>query len=213
METLPDQPPLNNCRWVLYRRGSEGDGWQVLHRDLTGRTREPSPVAVLGSGDLLVSANPTLSEPGTRGGPAEPAVFRFDVDDRNAAPGKELPVWSGNPAFTEHSYRTFVGDGPADEVLYMQNVGYEVAHLSLLGGDGQWQGVGELKWPWGGEYPKPQPLRLCYPNVIMRDRAVHFFGVGDIVEPIPEWRREKHRITGRDWDYVFRRLFTPPRLT
>ena len=215
METLPDQPPLNNCRWVLYRRGSEGDGWQVLHRDLTGRTREPSPVAVLGSGDLLVSANPTLSEPGTRGGPAEPAVFRFDVDDRNAAPGKELPVWSGNPAFTEHSYRTFVGDGPADEVLYMQNVGYEVAHLSLLGGDGQWQGVGELKWPWGGEYPKPQPLRLCYPNVIMRDRAVHFFGVGDIVEPIPEWRREKHRITGRDWDYVFRRLFyaTTPDVT
>ena len=207
LETLPDQQPLNNCRWVLYRRGGEGEGWQIVHRDTTGRTREPSPVAVLGSGDLMVSANPTLAEPGTRGGAAEPAVFRFDADDPSAAAGKELPVWSGSPAFSEHSYRTFVGDRAAAEVLYMQNVGYDVAHMSLLGRDGRWQGVGELKWPWGGEYPKPQPLRLCYPNVIMRNRAAHFFGVGDIVEPIEEWREEKHRITGRDWDYVFRRLF------
>ena len=78
----------------------------------------------------------------------------------------------------------------------MQNVGYDVAHMSLLGRDGRWQGVGELKWPWGGEYPKPQPLRLCYPNVIMRNRAAHFFGVGDIVEPIEAWREEKHSDNG-----------------
>ena len=205
LETLPDQQPLNNCRWVLYRR--DAGGWQLVHRDTSGRTREPSPVVVLGSGDLLVSANPTLADPGTRGGPAEPAVFRFDTDDLSAGYRKELPAWIGMPAFTEHSYRTVVGDGAANEVLYMQNVGYDVAHMSLLCGDGQWQGLGELKWPWGGEYPEPQPLRLCYPNVIMRDRAVHFFGVGDIVEPIAAWRQEKHRLTGRDWDYVFRRLF------
>ena len=206
LETLADQQPLNNCRWVLYRRGAEGKGWQLVHRDFTGRTREPSPVAVLGSGDLLVSANPTLTEPGERGGLAEPTVFRFDTDDPGAAPRRELPDWTGKPAFTEHSYRTFVGDGAAGEVLYMQNVGHDVAHMSLLRSDGQWQGVGELKWPWASEYPKPEPLRLCYPNVTMQSRAVHFFGVGDIVEPIEEWREEKHRITGGAWDYVFRRL-------
>ena len=26
LETLADQQPLNNCRWVLYRRGAEGKG-------------------------------------------------------------------------------------------------------------------------------------------------------------------------------------------
>lgn len=205
LETLPDQQPLNNCRWVLYRR--RADGWQVVHRDTSGRTREPSPLALLANGDLLVSANPTLAEPGEYGGPAEPAVFRYDTADMESEHRRELPAWEGAPAFTEHSYRTVVGDGPANEVLYMQNVGYDVAHMSLLTSEGEWVGVGQLKWPWGGEYPEPQWLRLCYPNVIMRDRAVHFFGVGDIVEPMAEWKEEKHRITGRDWDYVFRRLF------
>ena len=137
----------------------------------------------------------------------EPADFRFDTADLDAECRKELPAWEGEPAFTEHSYRTVVGDGEANEMLYMQNVGYDVAHMSLLTREGQWRGAGELKWPWGGEYPEPQWLRLCYPNVIMRDRAVHFFGVWDIVEPMADWREEKYRITGRDWDYVFRRLF------
>jgi len=205
LETLPDQVPLNNCRWVLYRR-DEG-GWQLVHRDTTGRTREPSPLALLDRGDLLVSANPTQAEPGVYGGPAEPTVFRFDTTDMKAECRREVPVWEGQPGFTEHSYRTVVGDGPGNEVLYMQNVGHELAHMSLLTREGRWQSAGELQWPWGSEYPEPQWLRLCYPNVIMRDRAVHFFGVGDITEPIADWREEKHRITGRDWDYVFRRLF------
>lgn len=205
LETIPDQEPLNNCRWLLFRRLESG--WQRVHGDTTGRTREPSPVAVLGSGDLLVSANPTLTEPDQHNGPAEPTVFRFDTADPTAAPRRELPLWEGEPPFSEHSYRTVTADGPAGEVLYMQNVGYEVAHMSLLTTDGTWQGVGQIRWPWGGEYAEPQPLRLCYPNVIMRDRAVHFFGVGDIVEPEAEWKQAKHAITGRDWDYVFRRLF------
>lgn len=204
LETLPDQVPLNNCRWVLYRRGD--DGWELVHRDTTGRTREPSPTALLASGDLLVSANPTLAEPGQYGGPAVPTVFRFGVGDLAAGPEQELPVFAGEPPFSEHSYRTVTADGPAGEVLYMQNVGYDVAHMSLLTG-GAWQAAGEIRWPWGGEYPTPQPLRLCYPNVTLRDRAAHFFGVGDIVEPVEEWKRAKHEITGRDWDYVFRRLF------
>jgi len=31
--------------------------------------------------------------------------------------------------------------------------------------------------------------------------------VGDIVEPVEEWRKFKHEKTGREWDYAFRRLF------
>ena len=204
-ETLPDEVPLNNCRWVLYRRDARG--WQLMHRDEAGRTREPSPIAALYNGDLLVTANPTLAESGQYSGPAEPTVFRFSSDDIQAGCTRELPDWKGTPGFTEHSYRTVVADGENNEVLYMQNVGMDVSHMSLLKRNGDWSGSGTLAWPHGGEYPQPQPLRLCYPNVIMRDREVHFFGVGDIVEPIEAWKKAKHEITGRDWDYVFRRLF------
>src|SRR5690606_31543588 len=35
----------------------------------------------------------------------------------------------------------------------------------------------------------------------------HILAVGDIVEPVEEWRRFKHDQTGQAWDYVFRRLF------
>ena len=205
LETLPDQKPLNNCRWLLYRRTPEG--WRLVHRDRTGRTREPSPVALLGCGDLLVSANPTLTGPEEQRGPAQPAVFRFDTRDLASPPRKELPVWKDSPAFTEHSYRTLAADRENNEVLYMQNVGYDVAHLSFLDRNGKWQGLGTLSWPWGGEYDPPRPLRLCYPNVFLKDREVHFFGVGDIVEPVARWKQAKFEITGRQWDYVFRRLF------
>lgn len=205
LETLPEHAPLHNCRWLLFRRTR--NGWELLHRDTSGRTREPSPIALLGSGDLLVSANPTLTEPGARSGPAQPTVFRFDTQYPHKAPVTELPVWQDEPAFTEHSYRTVTADRTHDEVLYMQNVGYETAHMSFLERNGRWQGVGTLRWPWGEEYDPPRPLRLCYPNVFLHDRTAHFFGVGDIVEPVEAWRQAKFEITQREWDYVFRRLF------
>ena len=202
LETLPDQVPLNNCRFVLYHR-TDGD-WILVYRDETGRTREPSPIVLLDS-ELLVSANPTLANPGEYAGPAEPTAFRFDTTDPNAAPVRERLVWHDDPAFSEHSYRTVVGDG--SEVLYLQNVGYDKAHISFRDTTGRWQGLAPLIWPRGDEYDPPQPLRLCYPNVALHQRSAHFLGVGDIVEPVAAWKEAKHQITGRDWDYVFRRLF------
>lgn len=62
-------------------------------------------------------------------------------------------------------------------------------------------------WPWGKEYDKPQPIRICYPNVALRNRAVYFCGVSDIVEPYQAWRDFKRQLTGREWDYDSRRLF------
>lgn len=202
LETLPEAAPLNNCRWTLY--GRDAGGWSRLHRDTSGRTREPSPLALLGNGDLLVSANPTLTAPDAYNGPAEPCVWRFSP---GAAPAREHPRWHGEPAFSEHSYRTLCADAPHNEALCLQNVGYDKAHASFLNRDGAWQDLPPLVWPRGDEYPRPQPLRLCYPNVFLRDRGAYFFGVGDIVEPVEAWKEAKHRITGRDWDYVFRRLF------
>jgi hypothetical protein len=42
---------------------------------------------------------------------------------------------------------------------------------------------------------------------MLKDRAVYFCGVSDIVEPYPEWRAFKKQLTGNEWDYDFRRLF------
>ena len=63
IETLPDVPPLNNCRWLLLARRDAG--WNREQADPQGRTREPSPLAVFPDGTLFLSANPTLMPPGT----------------------------------------------------------------------------------------------------------------------------------------------------
>jgi len=43
--------------------------------------------------------------------------------------------------------------------------------------------------------------------VALSHRQVHFCGVSDIVEPNESWRAFKKALTGREWDYDFRRLF------
>lgn len=204
LETISGEVPLNNTRWLLFERQDDG-AWRLLHRDTTGRTREPSPIVRVGD-SLLVSANPTLTESGTYNGPAWPAVYRFDLNDLDAPPATEDLAWSPPAVFSEHSYRTVTADGATGDVLYMQNEGYEIAHMSLRRGN-VWRPRGQIRWPYGAEYPKPQPLRLCYPNVMLQGGGAHFVGVGDIVEPENSWREAKKQITGREWDYVFRRLF------
>jgi hypothetical protein len=116
-------------------------------------------------------------------------------------------VWAGQPDFTEHSYRSFAADGPNRELILFQNIGYTHAEWTFRDRAGQWSAQGRLVWPWGADYEKPQPVRVCYPNVALQDRAVFFCGVSDIVEPRRTWREFKKQLTGRDWDYDFRRLF------
>jgi hypothetical protein len=118
-----------------------------------------------------------------------------------------IPVWSGEPKFTEHSYRSLAADGPNNELILFQNVGYTHAEWTFLDREGKWSAQGKLAWPWGAEYSKPQPIRVCYPNVMLHNREVHFCGVSDIVEPNESWRAFKKQLTGQEWDYDFRRLF------
>jgi hypothetical protein len=68
---------------------------------------------------------------------------------------------------------------------------------TLLGRDGQWQPLPLLKFP----------VRGCYPQVQLSDRRAHVLAIGDIVEPVDEWRQAKSEKFKREWDYVFRRLF------
>ncbi|OHB67803.1 MAG: hypothetical protein A2Y77_10495 [Planctomycetes bacterium RBG_13_62_9] len=206
LETLKDAKPLNNCRWMLFQR-QEG-GWRKVGFDGTGRTREPCPMVGFPDGRLLLSVNPTLNtDPSAYSGPARPEVLQFAARDPSKPLRTLLPVWSGAPEFSEHSYRSFAADGPNRELILFQNVGYTHAEWSFLDRQGQWSAQGQLAWPWGADYTKPQPIRVCYPDVALRDRAVYFCGVSDIVEPNEQWRAFKKQLTGREWDYDFRRLF------
>jgi hypothetical protein len=208
IETLPDIPPLNNCRWKLHRR--DPDGWKLVYTDNGNRTREPCPLATSHEGYVWVSANPTLVDPPQEGGgPARPELLRFNPTAKETTgPSKVFPEWSGAPSFTEHSYRSFAADGKTGDMILFQNIGYTHAEWAFhKGSSGEWQAAGQLKWPWGAEYDKPQPIRVCYPNVALKDQAVFFCGVSDIVEPYDEWREFKYSLTGQKWDYDFRRLF------
>ncbi|HNQ74528.1 MAG TPA: hypothetical protein PKN95_13110 [Verrucomicrobiota bacterium] len=205
IETLPDAKPLNNCRWTLYERLT--NGWRRVGADATDRTREPSPLAALADDRLLLSVNPTLvTNREAYSGPARPEILQFSARDVLRPPVILRPQWDGRPPFSEHSYRSFAADGPGREFMLLQNIGYTHAEWAFQNRAGQWF-KGQLRWPDGREYPQPQPVRVYYPNVLLRNRAVFFCGVSDIVEPYPAWRQFKKELTGQEWDYDFRRLF------
>jgi hypothetical protein len=205
LETLPDVQPLHNCRWTLHRR--ENAGWRQILADPEGRTREPAPLVVLNKSTFCLSANPTLvQDPQAYSGPARPEILAFarSSPDRYQ---QRLPSWEGKPKFTEHSYRSFASDSRHGELILLQNIGDTHAEWSFLDRRGQWSAQGKLEWPWGADYEKPEPIRVCYPTVALRDRAVYFCGVSDIIEPNSQWRAFKQELTGQKWDYEFRRLF------
>jgi len=205
LETIKGAKPLNNCRWLLFQRGARV--WERVAADPSGRTREPSPLVAFPDSRLFLSANPTLTPPDTYNGPARPEILQFAVAEPKAPWKQILPEWDGRPKFTEHSYRSFAADGPNRELILFQNIDYTHAEWAFRDRDDKWSAKGRLKWPWGAEYDKPQPIRVCYPNVALKNRAVHFCGVSDIVEPYEKRRAFKKQLTGREWDYDFRRLF------
>jgi hypothetical protein len=207
LETVPDAKPLNNCRWMLFERKAKG--WERVWLDENGRTREPCPLAAFADGRVFVSANPTLetnlSIP--NGAHSQPEVLQFKASNAKATPKALNPTWLVATNFTAHSYRSFAADSAAHELILFQNIDYTHAEWTFRDRNGKWRAQGELKWPWGAEYEKPQPVRVCYPDVAIKNRAVYFFGIGDIVEPNTAWREFKAKLTGQEWDYVFRRLF------
>jgi hypothetical protein len=205
LETLAEHKPLNNCRWLLFER--TGGGWERQQADPHGRTREPCPMATFHDGRMFLSANPTLTAPDQYNGPARPEILQWDSARPKDPFRTLLPEWDGQPPFSEHSYRSLAADGERGELILFQNVGYAHAEWAFLDADRQWSARGKLVFPWGEDYEKPQPIRICYPNVQLQDRAVYFCGVSDIIEPNPQWRKTKKQLTGRDWDYDFRRLF------
>ena len=205
IETVPGWKPLNNCRWTLFRRSAAG--WEHVMTDEKDRTREPSPVAVLNNGHIYLSVNPTLTMPEEYNGHSKPGFYVFDSSDPQLKYQQINPVWDGEPPFTEHSYRSLAADGPSNELILFQNIGYTHAEWTFLDRENRWASQGRIVWPWGSDYEVPGPIRVCYPTVMLKNRAVYFCGVSDIIEPRREWREYKRQLTGNEWDYDFRRLF------
>ncbi|MCX8036865.1 MAG: hypothetical protein N3D11_07395 [Candidatus Sumerlaeia bacterium] len=198
METGTEVPPLCNTRWRVFERPDSGR-WRCVQRADAYREREPCPLAVLRSGSLFLSVNPLVKPSETNSGLCDPHLLRFDLARTGDAAGEIVrPVFAAGARFTEHSYRGFGVDGRRGELLPM-NIDSATGryYWSLCNHAGQWSARGTIAFP----------IRACYPQVALRDRAAHVLAIGDIVEPVKEWREYKFAKTQRTWDYVFRRLF------
>jgi hypothetical protein len=196
METGADVPPLCNTRPRLYRkRGTEG--WQLVWAPPAFREREPCPLVTLGQGRLFLSVNTSVMPPGTYYGKCKPALFGFSRNTLST-PKEHTPPFPQTATFTDHSYRGIAADSQRDEILLLHiDAQTSEYHYALRKHDGSWDPPGVLAFP----------IRACYPQVVLLNRVAHVLAIGDIVEPVEEWRRYKREKTQREWDYVFRRLF------
>ncbi|MBI1924192.1 hypothetical protein HYR99_08060 [Candidatus Poribacteria bacterium] len=196
METGEDAPPLCNTRWQLFQR--DAHGWKLQQQAEQFREREPCPIVGFAAGKLFLSINPSTQPPGTRYGPCDPHLIQFTTEAIQHPGSAIRPHWDEGSRFTDHSYRGIAADGPRGEILVL-NIHSQTGtqFWSYRDASGAWSTHGQISFP----------IRSCYPQVALRNRSAHVLAIGDIVEPNPEWRPYKHEQTGRDWDYVFRRLF------
>lgn len=197
METGEDVPLLCNTRWRLLRRME--NGWEMLAEDDRYRQREPCPVTVIPPRDLYLYVNDSIEPPGTKYGRCDPYLWQFSFGGEDAPRREALkPVWRGEVNYTDHSYRGFAADATARRML-MLNIDAKTSVLNAC----MMSETGETLAQGAASYP----IRSCYPQVMILGDAVHILAIGDIVEPVQEWREYKFAQSGREWDYVFRRLF------
>lgn len=196
IETSKDIPPLCNTRWQLWRRNT--DGWKLMQTEKEFRQREPCPIAIFEEGPIFLSVNPSTEPAGTQYGRCEPLLLEFDPQNLDGTPKAHEPIWADGSYFTDHSYRGFAADGTNGELL-LANINAKTGEqfVSCRDNDGQWHQKGKIKFP----------IRACYPQVALRAGSAHVLAIGDIVEPVEQWRKLKLEKLKSQWDYVFRRLF------
>ncbi len=197
IETGKDVPLLCNTRWQLWQRSDKGP-WKLVRQEEDYRQREPCPIGVDPTGRVFISVNPSTQPPGTQYGPCRPFVLEFDAKNPAGAFATQEPAWGAGTKFTDHSYRGFSADGKNGELLLL-NIHSESGDqfVSYRNRQGQWQARGSIRFP----------IRSCYPQVLLKDKAAFVLAIGDIVEPNEEWKKLKFEKTKSQWDYVFRRLF------
>jgi len=151
-----------------------------------------------GNLNRLKTVNPSTKPAGTQYGPCKPLVLEFDRENLSGKITAHTPAWADGTYFTDHSYRGFAADGVNGELLLLNiNAKTSEQFVSYRDSSGQWHQKGTIEFP----------IRSAYPQVSLRDGSAHVMAIGDIVEPVEQWRKLKFEKTNRKWDYVFRRLF------
>jgi len=197
LETGEDVEPLCNTRWRLFRKHGDGN-WEMIHADEKFRQREPCPLIKFSDGRMFLSVNPSTQPPGTKYGPCDPHLLEFSAPEPGKSGVALHPDWDEDIYFTDHSYRGVAADGVNGEVLLLNiHARSGEQYWSFLDASGQWSNHGCVEFP----------IRSCYPQVALKNQAGHMLAIGDIVEPVEEWRTYKFEQSDRSWDYVFRRLF------
>lgn len=196
-----DAVPYCNTHWELWRRPADGV-WSRIQTGPAASEREPCPLLLLNPGSLVLSVHPKILDRG--GEPSgeirwhcQPALAAFDLK-RSAQPARLWrPAFDASAQFTQHSYRGVGVDSANGSMMMMVIDHADAYHAAWRDSAGSWHAMS----------PPRFPVRACYPNIAFHSRAAHVLAIGDIREPNEVWKAEKFRVLGRDWDYVFRRLF------
>lgn len=196
IEAGADVPPLLNTRWQLWHRSTAG--WKLEQSESSYCEREPCPLALFHEGPVFLSINPSAEPAGATHGRCKPQILAFDADDPAQTLEVLQPAWDDGGRFTEHSYRGLAADGAKGELLLLNiDAPSGDQFVSYRDRRGEWRAKGRIHFP----------IRACYPQVALRDGAAHVLAIGDIVEPVAEWKKLKFERLKNTWDYVFRRLF------
>lgn len=196
METGENIPPLCNTRWRLFRKRNIDD-WEMIQVSANFNEREPCPLVCFPDEKVFLSVNPSSQPPGTKYGNCDPHLIEFTINNSSLKMKPIHPIWDKGIFFTDHSYRGIAADGIRKEILLLNINAQTSEQFWSLYENGNWTNYGRISFP----------IRSCYPQVALKNHSAHVLAIGDIVEPVDEWRNYKFEKTGSGWDYVFRRLF------
>ena len=197
----PDAPPYCNTHWELWRRAPDRP-WEKVRQGPEATEREPCPISLVNPESLAVSIQPKVlfrdkDHQGELGWYCQPGMLAFDPDHIDREIRMWTPVFSPGAPFAQHSYRSLGVDAAAGEMLLLVIGRDDIYRPTWRDAAGRWHPLGTLTFP----------VRGCYPEIVLRNRAGYVFAIGDIKEPNTAWKAEKFRVLQREWDYAFRRLF------
>lgn len=196
METGENIPSLCNTRWRLFRKRNFNN-WEMVQASDKFNEREPCPIVCFPDEKIFLSVNPSTQSLDTKYGNCNPHLIEFIIHDFSFEKKHLNPIWGEGIFFTEHSYRGIAVDGVRKEILLLNINAKTSEQFWSFYENGNWTRYGRISFP----------IRSCYPQVALKDHSAHILAIGDIVEPVDEWRNYKFEKTGSGWDYVFRRLF------